>query len=67
MKYLINKENMGSFVFDDEKNELSINWNTGGRENAVCGLVLKVELVEKIISNYKYPRIDYDPDYNNAF
>jgi hypothetical protein len=51
MKYRINKENLGSIVFNEETNELSIHWNTGGQENAVCGLVLEgVKLKEKIIS-----------------
>jgi hypothetical protein len=68
MKYHINKENLGSIVFNEETNELSIHWNTGGQENAVCGLVLEgVKLKEKIISTYKAPRIDYDENYNNPF
>jgi hypothetical protein len=68
MKYRINKENLGSIVFNEETNELSIHWNTGGQENAVCGFVLEVvKLKEKIISTYKSPRIDYDENYNNPF
>lgn len=67
MEYFINNENLSSIVFDDKKNELSINWNTGGQEGAVCGLVFKVELVKKKKSTYKAPKIDYDPDYDNPF
>ena len=47
-----------TFQYDEEKGELHLNWNTGGHEDAVCGLVFKVELVRKKISTYKSPRID---------
>ena len=67
MEYIIPKESLTSIVFDDEKNELSIRWWTGGNEGAVCGIVVKAELVRKIISPYKAPVIEYDPNYDNPF
>ncbi len=65
--FIITKENLEALSFNEDDNTLTIKWWTGGHENAVCGLKLKVELVDKIISNYKAPHIPYDPDYNNAF
>ena len=68
MQYTINKENFGTISYNEETEELSITWNTGGQEGAVCGLVFEnVKLKEKKISTYKSPRIDYDPNYNNPF
>ena len=68
MEYFINKENLGSITYNEETKELTINWNTGGQEGAVCGLVFEnVKLKKKKISTYKAPRIDYDPDYKEAF
>ena len=64
MEYLISKNDLTSIEFDEETNQLTLNWNS---LNGVCGLVLKVELVEKIESTYKYPKVDYDQDYNNPF
>ena len=61
------KDKLQSILYDDKTNILTISWDTGGHENAVCGLKLKVELVEKIISKYKHPNIPYNPDYNEAF
>ena len=66
-KYTITKEKLETISFNEENGELTIKWWTGGAENAVCGLKLKVELVDKIISNYKAPHIPYNPDYNEAF
>ena len=66
-KFDITKKELESIAFDDVTNELTIKWNTGGSEKAVCGLVLKVELVNKIISNYRMPHIPYNPDYTEAF
>ncbi len=67
MEYIISKEKLTSIIFDDEKNELSINWWTGGHEGAVCGIVVKAELVDKKISPYRAPVIEHDPNYNNSF
>lgn len=65
--YGISKEKLKSLSYNDETSILTISWETGGMEKAVCGLKLKVELVEKIVSTYKSPNIPYDPDYNNPF
>ena len=67
MEHFIKKEKLTSISFNDKNNELSINWYTGGQEGAICGLIFKVELVEKKKSQYRAPKIDYDPDYNEAF
>jgi len=66
-KFTITKENLETISFNEEDNVLTIKWWTGGAENAVCGLKLKVELVDKIISNYKSPHIPYNPNYSEAF
>jgi hypothetical protein len=66
-KFGISKERLEGMTYDDKTNELTIRWCTGGEEKAVCGLILKVELVDKIISSYKRPYIPYNPDYNEAF
>lgn len=65
--YTITKDSLEKISFNEDTNILTIKWWTGGHENAVCGLKLKVELVEKVISDYKAPRMRYDPDYNEAF
>ena len=63
----ITKERLETLTFNEEDNTLTIRWWTGGQENAICGLILKVELADFIISGYKYPHIPYDPDYKEAF
>ena len=66
-KHFISKEKLTSLSYDDKTGILQINWETGGHENAVCGLKLKVELDSKIISTYKAPNIPWDQDYREAF
>lgn len=64
---IITKEKLINFQFDEKEGILIINWDTGGHENAICGLKLKVELINKIISNYKAPKINYNSDYKESF
>jgi len=66
-KYFISKENLKSLLYDEKSGILQINWNTGGEEKAVCGLKLKVELVDKIVSDYKSSSIPYNSNYNEPF
>jgi hypothetical protein len=66
-KFGTSKERLESISFDDETNLLTIRWDTRGNVGAVCGMVLKVELVEKIISSYRPPHIEWNQDYNEAF
>lgn len=66
-KHFISKDKLSSISYDDKTGILQFNWDTGGEENAVCGLKLKVELVDKIISTYKSPNIPYDSNYREAF
>ena len=65
--YGTNKENLKNISFDTDTNILTISWDTRGVENAICGLKLKVEFIDKIISNYKSPETTYNPNYNEAF
>lgn len=67
MKHFIDRENLGSIVYDEENGLLEINWRTGGQENAVCGISLKVELIKKRISCYKATRDIPNDNYNNPF
>ena len=53
--------------YDENTQELEVHWNTGGQENAICGFVVKAEFVKRIVSTYKAPNIQWDPDYNEAF
>jgi len=59
-------------TFDPETLTLSFSWWTGGEEGAICGRDIKfkpeaIESITNIISSYKSPDIEYDPDYNEAF
>jgi len=63
----ISAEKLKNIVINEEKGTMTINWKTGGYEGAVCGVILKVEVLEKIVSKYKSPEIPYDPNYNEAF
>ena len=63
----IKKDELEYLAFDESDNTLTIKWWVGGSENAVNGLVLKVELIEKLITDYKAPDIKYDPNYDHPF
>jgi hypothetical protein len=67
MKHTIRKEDLQYISFDDKTSVLTIKWDTRGNEVAVCGLEFKVEIVNKIFSEYKHPRVKYNPNYDEAF
>lgn len=65
--YGATKDNLESITINEHDNTMTIKWWTGGHENAICGVILKVEVLDQIISGYKAPHIPYDPDYDNPF
>jgi len=61
--YSCSKEQLKHISFNEDEGILTISWDKQGIENAVVGIKLKVELVDKIISNYKAPKDNYRSDY----
>tara|TARA_R110002020_G_C15909942_1_gene741854 strand:+ start:68 stop:277 length:210 start_codon:yes stop_codon:yes gene_type:complete len=67
-KYKIEKEALEFLEFNEDSNELTIKWNTGGAVRAVNKVVLKVELVDKGNSEYTGGSdCVYDPSHDRAF